>query len=153
MQSRQYNLPLRVNKVLNTSIFIGVLLISGCSARNEVKHDNPTLSPIEKTPAWIYETSKDGKIGGVGISKPHYAGKTAQRSLAISRALDEIARQLGVKVVNSQKTTTTGTSQNATTTLESYSFQTTDGKVVRATIQAFWEDKPNEELYVWMLTQ
>lgn len=153
MQSRQYNLPLHVNKVLNTSILIGVLLISGCSARNEVKYDNPALSPIEKTPAWIYETSKDGKIGGVGISKPHYAGKTAQRSLAISRALDEIARQLGVKVVNSQKTTTTGTSLNATTTLEIYSFQTTDGKVIRATIQAFWEDKPNEELYVWMLTQ
>lgn len=153
MRSRQYNLPLRVNKALNTSIFIGVLLISGCSSINEVKHDTPALSPIEKTPVWIYETSKDGKIGGVGISKPHYAGKTAQRTLAISRAIDEIARQMGVNVVSSQKIATVGTSQNATTSLESYSFQTTDGKVIRASIQAFWEDKPNEELYVWMLTQ
>lgn len=153
MQSQQYNLSLRINKTFNTSIFIGVLLISGCSQHTENLNSTPTSLSLEKTPNWVYETSKNGKAGGVGISKPHYAGKTAQRSLAISRALDEIARQMGVKVVSSQKITTTGTSQNATTSLESYSFQTTDGKIVRATIQAFWEDKPNEELYVWMLAE
>lgn len=153
MQSQQYNLSLRINKNLNASIFIGVLLISGCSQHNENLSSPATSLSLEKTPNWVYETSKNGKTGGVGISKPHYAGKTAQRSLAISRALDEIARQMGVKVVSSQKITTTGTSQNATTSLESYSFQTTDGKIVRATIQSFWEDKPNEELYVWMLAE
>lgn len=153
MQSQQYNLSLRINKNINTSIFIGVLLICGCSQHNENPTSPPTSLSLEKTPNWVYETSKNGKTGGVGISKPHYAGKTAQRSLAISRALDEIARQAGVKIVSSQKISTIGTSQNATTSLESYSFQTTDGKIVRATIQAFWEDKPNEELYVWMLTE
>lgn len=153
MQSQRYNLPLATNKTFNTSIFIGVLLLSGCSHTNESLNNTSASFSLEKMPNWVYETSKNGKVGGVGISKPHYAGKTAQRTLAISRALDEIARQMGVKVVSSQKISTTGTSQNATTSLESYSFQTTDGKVVRATIQAFWEDKPNEELYVWMLTE
>lgn len=153
MQSQQYNLSLGINKTFNASIFIGVLLVSGCSNINLNPNNTPTSVSLEKMPNWVYETSKNGKTGGVGISKPHYSGKTAQRTLAISRALDEIARQMGVKVVSSQKISTIGTSQNATTSLESYSFQTTDGKVVHATIQAFWEDKPNEELYVWMLTE
>ena|GEM_PF-732330 len=136
-------------------ILLGALLFSGClPAEPAISSSTPsTVSVISSQPKWVYETSKDGKIGGVGISKPHFNGKTAQRSLAISRALDEIARQMGVEVNNIQKISTAGTSQNATTNLESYSFQSTNGKIVIAKIQSFWEDKTTDELYVWMVEE
>jgi len=134
---------------------MGALLLAGCVPSSTPLI--PTATHFESAPSsqpkWVYETSKDGKLGGVGISKPHYNGKTAQRTLAISRALDEIAKQMGVEVSTIQKISTVGTSQNANTNLESYSFQTTNGKVVTAKIQSFWEDKTTDELYVWMVVE
>lgn len=133
----------------------GALFLGGChpeyAAGVPSAPPPPQLQP--QLPEWVYETSKNGKIGGVGIAKAHFEGKTAQRMLAISRALDEIARQMGVEVVSMQKISTKGTSQSATTSLESYSFQTTDGKTVRARVEKFWEDRVNEELYVWMVSE
>ena len=136
-------------------IFLGTFFLQGClPLEPQVSSSIPSAVPATSAqPKWIYETSKEGKTGGVGISKPHFNGKTAQRSLAISRALDEIARQMGVEVSNIQKISTVGTSQNATTKLESYSFQATNGKIVIAKIQSFWEDKATDELYVWMVVE
>jgi hypothetical protein len=136
-------------------LFAGAFLITGCLPANNYVTPSPSVSqsPSPALPKWVYETSKNGKIGGVGISKSHFEGKTAQRSLAISRALDEIARQMGVEVVSLQKISTVGTSQKATTSLESYSFQTTDGKTVRARVETFWEDRAHDELYVWMVME
>ncbi|MCX6074121.1 MAG: hypothetical protein NTY39_07375 [Campylobacterales bacterium] len=136
-------------------ILLGALLLSGClpSTTPPTPIAVHTESSLTSLPKWVYETSKDGKMGGVGISKPHINGKTAQRILAISRALDEIARQMGVEVSSIQKISTVGTSQSAQTNLESYSFQTTNGKVVTAKIQSFWEDKTTDELYVWMVVE
>lgn len=141
-------------------LLAGAFLITGCLPANQylsapsASTQNSSTSPLPSNlPKWVFEPSKNGKIGGVGISKSHFEGKTAQRSLAISRALDEIARQMGVEVVSLQKISTVGTSQKATTSLESYSFQTTDGKTVRARVETFWEDRAHDELYVWMVTE
>jgi hypothetical protein len=133
-------------------ILLGAVYLSGCSSLNPTT-SSTISSSIPQKPKWIFETSKEGKAGGVGISKPHFNGKAAQRILAISRALDEIARQMGVEVNNIQKISTTGTSQDTTTTLESYSFQTTNGKIVTAKVQSFWEDTTTDELYVWLVVE
>lgn len=141
---------------LGVSALVGAMLLSGCVQPLLPNFQGggtttSTTTDLSSKPQWFYEPSKNGKIGGVGIAKPHVNGRTAQRELAISRALDEIARQMGVSVTSTQKISTTGTSQNASTSIESYSFQTTDGKTVRAHIEAFWEDRVNDELYVWMV--
>lgn len=83
----------------------------------------------------------------------HVNGKNAQRSLAIKRAIDEIALQMGVTVNNVALIGTVANKGGTTTNLESYSFQTVDGKVVKAVIRDTWEDPQTEELYVWMVAQ
>lgn len=105
-------------------------------------------------PSWVMNPGAvEGKVAGVGIAKPHINGRQAQRQLAIQRAIDEIAHQMGVSVTSMQKLSTVGASDHATTSMESYSFQTTSGKVVTAVAKAWWYDEANEELYVWMITQ
>jgi hypothetical protein len=146
-------------KLFYAPVIVGAFLFSGCFSASYPQQETPVSVAIPSNqaavllPKWVYEPSQDGKIGGVGISKPHFKGKTAQRMLAISRALDEIARQMGVEIVSLQKITTSGTSQNAKTDLESYSFQTASGRVVRAKIESFWEDTSTDELYVWMVVE
>ncbi len=102
-------------------------------------------------PEWVFSPSKDGKLGGVGISSIHMKGRSAQRELAISRALDEIARQMNTKVSTVLKTSATATKTSSSQSMESYSFQTTDGQTVKASIQKFWIDPASDDLYVWMV--
>lgn len=151
MQNLRFNSTLSIKNFQYVPILLGTFFLCGCAPiEPQVSSSAPsTLS----TPKWVYEPSKDGKIGGVGISKPHFNGKTAQRMLVISRALDEIARQMGVEVTSVQKITTIGTSQNTKTELDSYSIQTSSGKVIIAKIQSFWEDTSTDELYVWMVVE
>ncbi|MDD5717001.1 MAG: hypothetical protein PHW64_04285 [Sulfuricurvum sp.] len=142
-------MPSALKPSLYASLLVAMVM-GGCLADSP---NTPPSSPSHRLPEWVYETSKEGKIGGVGISKPHIDGLTAQRNLAISRALDEIARQMGVKVLSLQKTTRSGTSDSASSSLESYSFHTTDGQNIRARIQTFWENRATDELYVWMVVE
>lgn len=83
----------------------------------------------------------------------HVHGKNAQRSLAIKRAIDEIAQQLGVTVNNVALVGTVANKAGSSTSVESYSFQTVDGQVVKAVIRGTWEDPQTSELYVWMVAQ
>ncbi len=155
MPNLRSNFTFRVKYFYCVPIFLGTFSLHGClPVEPTLSSPSPSIVSVTSVqPKWVYETSKEGKTGGVGISKPHFNGKTAQRSLAISRALDEIARQMGVEVNSIQKISTVGTSQNATTTLESYSLHSTNGKVVIARVESFWEDKATDELYVWMVVQ
>jgi PBP1b-binding outer membrane lipoprotein LpoB len=154
MRKQHNNLGMKLKYFSYAPILLGAVLLTGCIPSST---PTPTVTHSDNAPSsqpkWVYETSKDGKMGGVGISKPHFNGKTAQRMLAISRALDEIAKQMGVEVSTIQKISTVGNSDNSTTNLESYSFQTTNGKVISAKIQSFWEDKTTDELYVWMVVE
>ncbi len=130
------------------------LIICGCATEQASSDANvpmQTQSQRSVAPEWVYSPSKDGRLGGVGISSMHIKGKSAQRELAISRALDEIARQMGTKVSTVLKTSTSSTATSSSQTMDTYSFQTTDGQTVKATIQKFWADPASDDLYVWML--
>lgn len=104
-------------------------------------------------PSWVDRPSVSGKIAGIGICGTHVNGKNAQRNLAIKRAIDEIAAQLGVTVNNVSLVSTTGTSSGASTSVESYSLQSVDGKVVTAVIKGTWKDPKTKEIYIWMVTR
>ena len=130
------------------------ILFFGCAETSV----NQTIAEIQSKPKsnakpdWFFNTSKDGKTGGVGISGIHINGLSAQRGLAISRAVDEIARQLGVKVSSVLKISTTNSSAGSNTAMESYSIHTVDGRSVTATISGIWVDPATDELYIWMTT-
>lgn len=111
-----------------------------------------TVQPINK-PSWIMNSSVSGKVTGIGVCGMHVNGVNAQRSLAIKRAIDEIAMQLGVKVNNVALVGTKSGPSGGGGSVESYSFQTVEGQVVKAVIKETWKDPKTEEIYVWMVTE
>jgi transketolase C-terminal domain/subunit len=94
-----------------------------------------------------------GKYSGVGICGVHINGPSAQRTLAIQRAIDQIAMQLGVKVNNVSMISTKGSSAGASTNVEHYSFQTVEGKVVTAELRKMWRKPGTGEIFIWMVTK
>jgi hypothetical protein len=115
---------------------------------------SPAQKPIiNERPSWIADSHVSGKIAGIGICGTHINGENAQRLLAIKRAIDEIALQMGVTVSNVSLISTKSGPYGESTTLESYSFQTVNGKIVKATLRAIWKDPALDELFVWMVTE
>ncbi|MGE4265969.1 MAG: hypothetical protein AB7F25_00905 [Deferribacterales bacterium] len=138
-----------MNRIL-TLIILAVfcLTFSGCFAG---KTDGVRL--INGKPEWFYHPSDGSSIGGVGVSGIHVDGKTGQKTLAMQRALEEIARQMGVKVQSFSSLKSVSDSTGSAVSGESSSFFTVDGSEVKARIKAMWEDPYTEELYVWMVTE
>jgi len=108
---------------------------------------------IDGKPEWYFNPSKDGKIGGVGVSGIHKDGKTGQKQLAVERALAEIARQMGVKVQSFSDIKSHTSAGSSSVQGESHSFFTVEGNVVNARIEQMWEDRYSGELYVWMVVK
>lgn len=104
-------------------------------------------------PEWVYRPAMAGSPGGVGISGPHVQGANAQRNLAISRAVDEIASQMGVKVQNVLETKTTASQDHTSSHQQSFSIHTVDGQTIQAEIREIWHDSETNQLYVWMVTK
>jgi len=104
-------------------------------------------------PDWFWRPNVEGKIGGVGVAGPHINGIGAQRELAISRAIEDISRQMGVTVSSVSRTGTAGSKDGALTQMETYSIQTVTGQTVRAKIREFWQEPETQKLYVWMVVE
>ncbi len=124
------------------------MLLFTCACASTTQSNNKV-----QYPDWFYTPSGSGYIGGVGISGTHFNGKTAQRELAISRALDDIARQLGVSVATTSIITTSGSELGVSSNISLYSVQSVDGKNFQATIKEVWEHPTTKELYIYMTTK
>ena len=110
-----------------------------------------TQKPTVDMPKWIYDGSHDlGKICYVGSSLPHIKGLPYQRALAVTRAIEGIAKQKNVKVDVEVETIMKGTRNNASTKMMSYSVQTTKGQNVSAKITDIWLNPENKEMFVRM---
>lgn len=131
-------------------LFVFISFFSlGCSGAKKV-----SLGQSTDKPAWFWKPSVGEQIGGVGISKAHVRGISAQRELAVSRAIESIASQLGVHVENVTTISSRATSAGGSSTqMDSYSIHTVDGKHVKATVKEFWQDPYTNELYVWMVAE
>jgi len=132
--------------MIRVVIMIAAMIwIAGCGS--------PEPKAAAGMPEWVFNPGMSGKIGGVGSAVTHIRGRSAQREVAISRALDEIARQMGVKVSTILSTQASAGEGGASSSMQSYSFQTTDGKTVKARIKAMWHDGYRDELFVWMVVE
>lgn len=129
-------------------IFIfSVLLLSGCATSN---NSTTTAKPKVNMPAWVLNYKSEGKICGVGVSLPHIRGIAYQRVLAISRGIDEIAKQLNVTVDTRLESLMTGSNNGVSSRLSTYSVQTASGQTVKSEIIEAWMNDRTEELYVLM---
>lgn len=97
-------------------------------------------------PAWVDNPRKEGALVGLGSARTHFKGKQAQRELATKRAIEEIARQMGVRV-ESQSLLVESTNSSS---FEMVSLQSVDGTTVNATIKYEWYDQLNDIFYVLM---
>jgi len=112
----------------------------------------PTPSALStQEPSWILNPNQNGKIGAVGVAGRTYDQKpSSQRKLAITRALDELSLQKGVKVelqLHKQETL----SHNRSSTKINEKSNYTSSNNVTAHIEKIWRDRLSNELYVWML--
>jgi len=131
-------------------IIMLIVTFLGCSSLSQ-KNSNQNKINSNGLPNWVFDSNAGGKykLGGVGVSKRTIDGITKQREIAISRAIDEIAKQMGVKVSN----TTLSHSTKNNSSFEQYSLQTVRGKEVKAVMKETWYNKETGEIYVWMVVE
>jgi len=127
--------------VIVSSLLLTLLLLSACNGRPA-----PVIEP-----AWVYKPNIYAKTGAVGSSKPHYEGKTVQRRLAISRALDELAQQSGVEVGNIIMRRESSSAIYASSTTQIHSTQSSSGNTINAHIEEVWVHPKTKEMFVWLL--
>ena len=126
--------------------FLSILLLAltGCVSQPSVK------DPHAK-PDWILNPNKDGKRGAIGVAGRTYDQRVStQRQLAITRALDELTLQQGVKVNLNISKSETVTNQKVSTQMDSLSDYKASSTTT-AHIKDIWEDKRTGELYIWMV--
>lgn len=120
------------------------LLLGGCHGKQP---------QTQERPAWINNPHLQGMTGAVGSAKIHFDGSAAQRKLAISRALDELAQQQGVVVTSQVLRQDSREGELTSSKADIYSFQKNSGETVHAHIEAVWQDPETEELFIWMIKE
>lgn len=136
-----------LKRSLAAILILSAFVFYGCASAN--KSSIRTKSDV-KIPDWVLHYKAEGKICGVGISLPHIRGVAYQRVLAISRGIDEIAKQLNVTVDTKLESLMTGSSNGVSSRLSTYSVQTAKGQTVSAEITEAWINDRTEEFYVLM---
>ncbi len=131
--------------------FVILVMASACAVHTTGEKTSAGTSIVHGKPIWYWTPSQNGVTGGIGESGLHVNGPSAQRQLAVSRALDDIARQKGIKVQNTQEIAQQVNNLNeGSTTLSSYSLQTVDGVTVKAIVREVWQDPQTKRIYVWV---
>ncbi len=133
-------------KSLLTSIILLLLLLSGCGSEPTPKQEYKTV-----TPEWVSNPNIGGKTGAIGVAGRTYDQKeSTKRKLAISRALDELTLQQGVKVQMSMSKHDVVSDDVATTHMDVKS-EYKAGSTVTAHIQETWNNPLTGELFIWMV--
>lgn len=126
------------------SIFLVLLTLLGCAGQPAAKNPN-------ERPAWILNPNANNKNGAVGVAARTYDQKiSTKRTLAITRALDELSLQQGVKVELSLDKRETVVNDKANTAMDVQSNYKSSASIT-AHIEDIWEDKISGELYIWMV--
>lgn len=127
-------------------LLFSLLIFTGCQ-----ENLAPAKIAISQTPAWLSNPNLGGVKGAVGSSAPHFKGPSYQRSLAMSRALDELAMQMGVQVsvVASREESSQGEMANSKSDIQTQ--QTVNNSNVTAHIEATYTDPTTQELFIWMV--
>ena len=89
-----------MNKNIHIFILSITILFSACT--NTINNSPVQIqkTSISSVPEWMDNPEKmsNGKLTAVGCSARHYKGVSAQKKLALKRAIDEIAMQTNTKV-------------------------------------------------------
>jgi len=125
-----------------------VMLLTGC-----VSSLNDIIVPADGKPKWLKDPYyQNDKIAAVGCSPIHFNGEQAQKKLAISRAIDQIAVQKKVTVNNvtlRRKSSSNGSAYNSRST-SSTSLQSVDNLSMSTKVKAIYTKKDGE-MCAWVI--
>jgi hypothetical protein len=130
----------------NIYILIGILFFSGCVNTQSI--NSKAISQNNGEPKWLNNPQKEAgdKITAVGCARIHYKGVSAQKKLAVSRAIDEIATQVEVTVDNVSLRNRTNNSSSSS----SSSLQSVNKVNLKTKIMAYYT-KPDGEICAWVI--
>ena len=128
------------------NMFLVLTLCCGCSG---LKTSSPDKTMVNGKPYWYWQPSAGGVIGGVGEAGHNINGANAQRQLAITRAIESIAQQKGVKVSQVQEIEQHASQTSSSVNINAYSIHTVDGAVVTAAVREVWQNPENGSIVVW----
>lgn len=123
-----------------------IIILTGCAGRTSYSSSKYPL------PDWVLNPSVNGVIGGVGYCPAHVKGIAGQRELAVTRAVEDIARQKGVDIESSVViiSNSSNKSKVAVTNINSNSNHKTKNHI-NAYIKEIWVHPVTKEMYIYML--
>ena len=131
--------------IKNSLLIVSTLLFNGCVIQNN------TPTKIEE-PKWLIDPYiQNDKIAAVGCAKIHFKGISAQKDLAISRAIDRIATQNKVIVNNvtmRKKSSSNGSRRSSSSS--SSSLHSVNNVSISTKTKALYT-KPNNEICAWVV--
>ena len=120
-----------------------VLFLNSCT-------NNKDLKVIKnQKPSWLNNPTKEanGKVTAVGCAFKHYKGIAAQKKLAISRAVDEIALQVNVEVTSNTYRTK---SSHSSSKISIESLQKVQNTNISTTLMDTYTNNEGE-ICVWLI--
>jgi len=134
------------------SLFAILLTFVGCNSQPTPQNSAEATNVSENSePSWILNPNQGGKIGAVGSAMRTYDQKlSSQRKLAITRALDELSLQKGVKVNMSLLKQDVYKNDRGSSSMDVNASYKTNNKI-SAHIEAVYKDKLSGELFIWMV--
>ena len=130
---------------LYITIFFTTLFFIGCGGATQ----NTYNTQNNNIPQWLTNPNFiKNKISAVGSAGIHYKGKSEQRKLAISRAIDQIALQKKTTVSNQ---TIRESSKGHLQTSKTHSLQSTNNISLSTKVIEEYNDIYNNKLYVLVI--
>ena len=139
-------------KILFSFLFFIVFVLVGCNSQPTPQNNAKVASVSDNSePSWILNPNQNGKVGAVGSAMRTYDQKlSSQRKLAITRALDELSLQQGVKVNMSLLKQDVYKNERGSSSMDVNASYKTNNKI-SAHIEAVYKDKLSGELFIWMV--
>jgi len=132
---------------------IAILFFNGCTdqpnTNSKIIQENKAG---QKQPLWINDPQKEaeGKTTSVGCASRHINGITAQKKLALQRAIDEIAMQKLTKVQTITYNTKSISQNDKNSRIETASLQETKNTDVSVKIMEYYENFDGD-ICVWII--
>ena len=131
-------------------LIISVVLFTSC-VNNNLQN---STAVVTQEPKWMDNPYiEHDKFASIGCAYKHINGRTAQKKLAIARAIDELATQTKVRVqsVNlNKKSVSNGVMKRSTTDMSS--LQSVDNISISTKIKDTYETKDGE-ICVWVVSR
>lgn len=131
---------------------VSVLLLSGCANQQPSNNKTTTNTNQSSEPKWMDDPYMDGdKVAATGCAKRHFKGSAAQKKLAISRAIDQIASQVETTVDNVMDTSRqVRNGSGVSSQMRTNSSQKVNNVNISTKVKATYK-KPNGEICVWVV--